>query len=236
MIQRRVVGVVGAGNVGTAAAYAMFSQRVANEIVLVDADHRRAQGEAMDLAHGQALVGRVEVRAGDYADLANAQVVVVAAGVNQRPGESRLDLHARNLAVFCDVAAGLDRHAPGAILIVATNPVDLLTYELQEMSRRPHRSILGTGTLLDTARLRASLGVLYDVSPKSVHAYILGEHGDSEVPLWSGATIGGLPIRSRTIRGRSFDAASMQRLSRRCGTRRGTSSSARAIRTSRSDW
>jgi L-lactate dehydrogenase len=212
MIQRRVVGVVGAGNVGTAAAYAMFTERVASEIVLVDVNRRRAEGEAMDLAHGQALVGRIDVRAGGYADLTDAQVVVIAAGVNQAPGESRLALHGRNRAVFREVAAALDQYAPGAVLLVATNPVDLLTHEMQELSRRPRSSIIGTGTLLDTARLRAGLGARYGVSPRSVHAYILGEHGDSEVAIWSNATIGGLPFWERTVRGRPFDAAAMQAL------------------------
>jgi L-lactate dehydrogenase len=159
----------------------------------------------MDLAHGQALVGRTDVRAGAYEDLSRAHVVVVAAGVNQRPGESRIKLLERNLDVFADIASALDRHAPSSVLLVATNPVDILTHALQELSSRPHSSIVGTGTLLDTARLRAALGRRYEVSPKSVHAQILGEHGDSAVPVWSSAAIGGLLLRERTVLGKTLD-------------------------------
>lgn len=128
MIQRRTVGIVGTGNVGVAAAYALFNRRTASDIVLVDKDRRRAEGEAMDLMHGQALVGRVTVRAGSYEDLATAQVILLCAGVGQRPGETRLDLLNRNAEVFREIARELDRHAPRAIVLVATNPVDVLTY------------------------------------------------------------------------------------------------------------
>lgn len=214
-VQRRKVGLVGVGHVGVAAAYALFVRRTAAEIVLVDQDRRRAEGEAMDLMHAQALVGRATVRAGSYEDLADAQVVLIAAGVGQRPGETRLDLLNRNAAVFREIARELDRHAPEAILIVATNPVDVLTYALQELTRRPPGRVLGTGTLLDTARFRALLGEHYGVDPRSVHAYILGEHGDSEVPVWSNAAIGGLPLRENSVQGKPFDRAAMDALFQR---------------------
>jgi L-lactate dehydrogenase len=212
MIQRRTVGIVGTGNVGIAAAYALFHRRLASDIVLIDKDPRRAEGEAMDLMHGQSLVGRVSVRAGSYEDLAEAQVVLIAAGAHQRPGETRLDLLNRNTEVFREVARELDRHAPGAILVIATNPVDIVTYVMQELSRRPPEQVIGTGTTLDTARFRALLGAHYGVDPRSVHAYILGEHGDSEVPLWSSASIGGLPILDRTVLGRPWDRPVMDAL------------------------
>lgn len=212
MIQRRKVGIVGVGNVGVAAAYALFYRRLASEIVLLDRDTKRAEGEAMDLMHGQALVGRVTVRAGSYEDLADAQVVLITAGAAQHPGETRLDLLNRNADILREIAAGLDRHAPGAILVVATNPVDILTWMLQELSSRPHGRVLGTGTTLDTARFRSLLAQHYGVDPRSVHAYIVGEHGDSEVPLWSSATIGGLPLRDRTVLGRPFDREAMDAL------------------------
>jgi L-lactate dehydrogenase len=211
-IQRRTVGIVGTGNVGVAAAYALFNRRVASEIVLIDKDHRRAEGEAMDLMHGQSLVGPVTVRAGSYEDLGDAQVVILSAGVGQRPGETRLDLLNRNAEVFREIARELDRHAPGAILVVATNPVDVLTYVLQELSERPNGRIIGTGTLLDTARFRALLGARYGVDPRSVHAYILGEHGDSEVPLWSDASIGSLRLVDGAVLGRTFDREAMDAL------------------------
>jgi L-lactate dehydrogenase len=211
-MSKDAVGIIGTGNVGVAAAYALFQRQIASSLVLVDLDRRRAEGEAMDLMHGQALVGRVTVRAGDYADLAGCQVVVICAGVGQKPGESRLDLLNRNAAVFRQIAAELDRYAPEAVLVVATNPVDILTAVMQRLSARPHRLVVGTGTMLDTSRFRALLGEHYGVNPRSVHAYILGEHGDSEVPIWSSATIGGLPIVPNEINGRVFEAAALQRL------------------------
>jgi len=213
MIQRRIVGVVGTGNVGAAAAYALFNQSLASKIILVDKDQQRAEGEAMDLMHGQILVSRMTVRAGDYADLSDAQVIILSAGASQQsPDESRLDLLQRNADIFREIIGALDAHAPGAILIVATNPVDVLTYVSQELSERPAHRIIGTGTLLDTARFRALLGQRYGVDPRSVHAYILGEHGDSEVPIWSNATIGGQPLLDQTVLGTAFDRATMQRL------------------------
>ncbi len=212
MLQRRVVGLVGTGHVGVAAAYALFIKGLASELILIDKDARRAEGEAMDLMHGQALVGSLTVRAGGYPDLKDAQIVIISAGVAQRPGESRLALLNRNAEVFREIIGELDRHAPDAILIVATNPVDILTYVAQELSRRPAEHIIGTGTLLDTARFRALLGQYYGVDPRSVHAYILGEHGDSEVAIWSQVAIGGQRILNRTVLGRPFDRERMQQI------------------------
>jgi len=212
MRQRRVVGLVGTGHVGVAAAYALFIKGLASELILIDKDARRAEGEAMDLMHGQSLVGSMTVRAGTYADLQEAQIVIISAGVAQRPGESRLALLNRNAEVFREIIGELDRHAPGAILIVATNPVDILTYVAQELSQRPAEHIIGTGTLLDTARFRALLGQYYGVDPRSVHAYILGEHGDSEVAIWSQVAIGGQRILNRTVLGRPFDRERMQQI------------------------
>ena len=213
MIQRRTVGIVGTGNVGTAAAYALYNQGLASEILLLDQDARRAEGEAMDLMHGQLLVGRVECRAVDYPAMSDAQVIVLSAGSSQQsPDDSRLDLLERNARIFREVIGALDEHAPGAILVVATNPVDVLTYLSQEMSERPNERVIGTGTLLDTARFRALLGRHYGVDPRSVHAYILGEHGDSEVPIWSNATIGGQNIQGRTVLGQEWDANTMAAL------------------------
>jgi L-lactate dehydrogenase len=211
MIQRRTVGIVGIGNVGTAAAYAMFNQSLASEILLLDQDTRRAEGEAMDLMHGQQLVGGITCRAVDYPALSNAQIIVLSAGASQQsPDETRLDLLRRNAEIFQEIIIQLDKHAPNAILVVATNPVDVLTYISQELSSRPNRRILGTGTLLDTARFRALLGRHYGVDPRSVHAYILGEHGDSEVPIWSNATIGGQHIYERAVLGKEWDRDTMQ--------------------------
>jgi L-lactate dehydrogenase len=213
MIQRRTVGIVGTGNVGVAAAYALFNQRLASEIILLDKEKDRAKGEAMDLMHGQLLVGNVNIRAGDYDDLSNAQVVIIAAGISQSsPEDNRLNLLNQNIQVFRDIIAKLDAHAPNAILVIATNPVDILTHAAQKVSSRPASKVIGTGTLLDTARFRSLLGKYYGVDPRSVHAYILGEHGDSEVPIWSQATIGGTSIKNATILGKSFDKERMDRI------------------------
>ncbi len=204
---RRTLAVVGCGAVGAAAAYAAFTKRVASEILLVDQAPARAEGEAMDLMHGQALVGRVVVRAVGYEALGSADVVLVAAGANQKRGESRLDLLQKNAKVMRDVVAALDAHAPEAIVIVSTNPVDLLTKLAIRSSRRPAAKIFGTGTTLDSARFRALLGERFGTSPRSVHAYVLGEHGDSEVPVWSNATVGGVPVGHATTLGALDEAA-----------------------------
>jgi L-lactate dehydrogenase len=194
MFQSRSVAVIGAGSVGAAAAYALFVGRTASEILLVDKDRARAEGHAMDLMHGQALVGRADVRAASYEDLGRAQVVVVAAGRNQKKGESRLDLLRCNAETVTGIVGELDRHAPEAIVLVATNPVDVLTRVAVKRSTRPAARVIGTGTTLDSARFRALIGAALDVSPRSVHAYVLGEHGDSQVPIWSQAAFGGVPV------------------------------------------
>lgn len=197
MIQARSVAVVGAGSVGIAAAHAMFVGRTASEILLVDKDASRAEGHAMDLMHGQALVGRVDVRAASFADLGRAQVVVVAAGRNQQRGESRLDLLRGNAEIIQSIVDELDRHAPDAIVLVATNPVDILTRHAVLRTKRAPERLFGTGTTLDSARFRALIGAALDVSPRSIHAYVLGEHGDSQVPIWSQASFGGVRVAPR---------------------------------------
>lgn len=209
-IQR--IGIIGAGNVGVAAAFALFVQKNCSEIVLVDVNKSRTQGEAMDLMHGQAYVGRIVVRAGEYEDLAGCQVVVVTAGASQKPGETRLDLLNRNAKIFRSIAGELDKYVPDAVVIVASNPVDVLTYIMQKMSDRPHHRVIGTGTMLDTSRFRALLGEHYDVSPRSVHGYILGEHGDSEFPAWSTLTIGGKSPYRSTILGKPWSDGEMDDL------------------------
>jgi L-lactate dehydrogenase len=209
-VQGTHVGMVGAGHVGMAAAAALFHTSVVSRLTLVDVDGRRAEGEAMDLMHGQALVGPCDVRSGPWDALTGAAVVVVSAGVGQRPGESRLDLLSRNVGVFEEVAAELDRHAPEAVVVVATNPVDVMTRVLDFLSVRPRAKILGTGTMLDSARLRAVLGRHYGIDPQSVHAYVLGEHGDTEFVPWSLVRIGGTAIRDRrNLLGTDWDEAAM---------------------------
>lgn len=214
MIEARSVGIVGVGSVGTAAAYATFLRRAASEILLVDLEHARAEGVAMDVMHGQALVGRTDVRAATFAELAASQIIVITAGRNQRPGETRLQLLRDNANVVRTIIGELDRHAPEAILLVATNPVDILTDIAIAESSRPASRILGTGTTLDSARFRALLGLAYGVSPRAVHAMVIGEHGESQVPLWSLATVGGSRIVDGPIAGVSLDGAARDRIAR----------------------
>ena len=215
MIQKRTIGIVGVGNVGVAAAYAIFIRGLASEIILIDKDTRRAEGEAMDLVHGQAFSESITVRSGDYPDLESAQLVVITAGVAQKPGETRLDLLNRNAGVFGEIVGELDRHTPRSVLVIASNPVDILTYVTQKISRRDPDRIIGTGTMLDTGRFRALLGRHYGVDPRSVHAYILGEHGDTEVPVWSTANIGGVSLAENTALGKSFDPDELNNLFKR---------------------
>lgn len=212
MIQKRTIGIVGAGKVGTAAAYCMFIHNTASEIILVDRDAQRAEGEAMDLMHGASLGEPATVRAGALEDLGAAQLIVLSAGTGRKAGESRLDLLNRNVAIFRDIVEKLDQYAPNAILVVATNPVDIITHAIQQLSQRPRSHVIGTGTMLDTSRFRASLAAHYGVAPRSVDAYILGEHGDTEVPVWSNASIGGLRIQERPVLGKPFDEETMRRL------------------------
>jgi L-lactate dehydrogenase len=212
MIQKRSIGIVGVGNVGVAAAYAIFMRGLASEIILVDNNWKKAEGEAMDLMHGQSFFENITVRAGDYTELQSVQVVVITAGLAQKPGETRLDLLNRNAGVFKEIVDRLDEHSPESVLVIASNPVDVLTYATQKLSRRDPSRMIGTGTMLDTGRFRALLGDHYGVDPRSVHAYILGEHGDTEVPIWSTASVGGVPLAHNSVMGKPFDEDEMNRL------------------------
>lgn len=212
MMKKQAVGIIGCGNVGIAAAYTLFNRDKASDIILIDMDERKAEGEAMDMMHAQAFAEPVNVRAGSYEDLAEAKVVVISAGSGRKAGESRLDLLNRNVSIFKGIVSELDKHAPDAVLVIATNPVDIITYVVQKLSKRPRFQVIGTGTMLDTARFRAALGKRYGVDPRNVHAFIVGEHGDSEVPIWSKASIGGLRLKEGTVLGKDFDKQEMDEL------------------------
>jgi L-lactate dehydrogenase len=189
----RVV-VVGTGNVGSTFAYALMFSGLAAEIVLIDANHARAEGEAMDLNHTEPFTGATRVWAGNYSDCAGAAITVVAAGTGQRPGETRLDLVKRNAEIFGKIVPEIAKNNPDGILLIATNPVDVLTYASLKFSGLPPNRVFGSGTILDTARFRHLLSKHFGVDPRSVHAYIIGEHGDSEVPVWSLANIAGFRL------------------------------------------
>ena len=183
--------------VGSTAAYALVMSGVGREIVLVDLNRARAEAEANDIFHAVPFAHPLNVRAGDYPDLAGAGVVVIAGGVAQKPGETRLELLKRNARVFGQIVPSVLRHAPEAVLLVVTNPVDIMTHLAAHFAAGfgvPHTRVIGSGTTLDTARFRALLGRHFDVDPQHVHGYVLGEHGDSEVLAWSQATIAGLNL------------------------------------------
>ncbi|HEY0321319.1 MAG TPA: L-lactate dehydrogenase [Pyrinomonadaceae bacterium] len=189
------VAIVGCGNVGATSAYELITSGVAREVVLIDKDHRRAEGEAMDLQHAVPLVRPVRVWAGDFKDAARSQVVVIAAGVSSHPGETRLDLLGRNVVVVRDCVAKLMAENFNGVILMTTNPVDVLAQVAQEESGLPVGRVLGSGTVLDSARLRSILGAALGVEARSIHAYIIGEHGDSEVAAWSSSTIAGVSLR-----------------------------------------
>lgn len=207
------VGIVGAGNVGATAAFAMVTTGAASEIVVVDLNAALAHAQAQDILHATPLQRPVRVRAGNYADLAGANVVVLAAGVGQRPGETRLELLGRNAKVFGAIIPEVLNAAPEAILLIASNPVDVMTEIAVKISRLPPGRVFGSGTILDSSRFRALLGEHLDIAPTSVHAYVLGEHGDSEVLWWSGASAAGLSVTEMAAqRGRPLDAAAKARI------------------------
>ncbi len=191
---RNRVAVIGCGHVGATTAYALMLNGLAPEIVLVDKDPARAEGEAMDLQHAVPISRPVRVWAGTYADAAGAAIAVIAAGAGGTPGESRLDLLDRNVGVIRECIRELKQEGFGGILLMTTNPVDILAQIAQEESGWPTGRVIGSGTVLDTARLRAILGETLEVEPRSVHAYIIGEHGDSEIAAWSTAQVAGVPL------------------------------------------
>jgi L-lactate dehydrogenase len=193
------VGIVGTGLVGSTAGYALVMQGIGRELVLVDKYAARALAEADDLRHAVPFAHPLEVGAGDYADLAGCRVVLLCAGVGQKPGESRLHLLQRNAAVFREAVPQILEHAPGAVIVIATNPVDVMTHLTAQIVAECGGSpslVLGSGTTLDTARFRSLLGSHCGVDPHHVHGYVVGEHGDSEVLTWSLVTIAGMPLEA----------------------------------------
>lgn len=191
------IGVVGTGFVGATAAYAMVMTGVGREIVMVDLDENRARAEADDIRHAVPFAHPINITAGSYADLVDSRVVILTAGVNQKPGESRLQLLDRNAAIFASIVPQVLAVAPDAVLVVATNPVDIMTHLTAHFATQlgvPATRVLGSGTTLDTARFRTLLAARLNVDAVHVHAYVVGEHGDSEVLVWSQVAIGGIPL------------------------------------------
>jgi len=188
------IAVIGTGRVGASCAYALQLRGLASEIVLINANRKRAEGEAMDINHGSQFTKPVRVWAGDYKDCRDADVVVLAAGTSQKPGDTRLDLLKNNVAILQRMLAPALRYLEDTIVIVAANPVDVLTYLAWQMTGLPSHQVIGSGTILDTARFRFLLGQHFKVDTHSIHAFIIGEHGDSQVPVWSLANIAGMRL------------------------------------------
>jgi L-lactate dehydrogenase len=185
---------VGAGNVGATYAYALLLSGLASEIVLIDANRPKAEGEAMDLNHAVPFAHPTRVWAGDYPDCAGSAITVLTAGAGQKPGETRLDLVKKNAAIWRQIIPEVVKQNPTGLLLLATNPVDVLTHLAVKLSELPPQQVIGSGTILDTARFRYLLSEHFGVDARSVHAYVIGEHGDSEVPVWSLANIAGMRL------------------------------------------
>ncbi|RCW67045.1 L-lactate dehydrogenase [Saliterribacillus persicus] len=190
----RKVVIIGTGFVGSSYAYSLLNQGVANELVLVDLNKDKAEGEARDLNHGMPFGAPMKIKAGDYSDCHNADLVVITAGANQKPGETRLDLVSKNAKIFKGIVQSIMDVGFDGIFLVATNPVDILSDITLEVSGLPQERVIGSGTILDTARFRYLLSEHFEVDSRNVHAYIIGEHGDSELPVWSHVQIGGIPL------------------------------------------
>ncbi|GEM01249.1 L-lactate dehydrogenase [Halolactibacillus halophilus] len=188
------VAIVGTGFVGSSYAYSLVNQGTVSEIVLIDLNKDRAEGEAQDLNHGVPFGSPMKIRAGDYADCHNVDLVVITAGANQKPNETRLDLASKNAKIMRGIVKEIMASGFDGILLIASNPVDVMTHVAYEASGLPKERVIGSGTILDTARFRYLLSDYFQVDSRNVHAYIVGEHGDSELPIWSHVTIGGLPL------------------------------------------
>lgn len=193
-VNDRKVAVIGCGFVGAASAFALLESGLFSEMVLIDVDAERAEGEALDISHGMAFASPMSIYAGTYDDIADAGVIVVTAGVGQKPGETRIDLVHRNVEVFRGIMGEIRARDCGGILLVVSNPVDVLTYAAIRLSGMPESRVIGSGTVLDTARLKQIIGERLEVDPRNVHARILGEHGDSEIIAWSSAHVAGIPL------------------------------------------
>ena len=196
--KKNKIVVVGAGNVGETIAYTLMIRELTNEIVLVDLNEKRAKGSALDIAHGTAFYDQITVRAGGYEECADASIIIISAGVGRKPGQTRLELAQTNISIAKSIARSIMEYAENPLLLVVSNPVDVLTMAIQKETGLPSNRVIGTGTSLDTARLRYLIGRECGVSISDVIAYVLGEHGDSQVPLWSRVRLGGISLKGFT--------------------------------------
>lgn len=194
IINTRKAVMIGCGFVGSAAVFSLMESGLFTEIVLIDVDHTKAEGEAMDISHGIPFGKPMKIYAGTYDDIVGAEIIIITAGANQKPGETRLDLVHKNVAIYKHIIPEIAKRNFQGILLIVSNPVDILTYVAMKLSGLPENHVIGSGTVLDTARLKYQTGELLGVDSRSVHAFIIGEHGDSEIAAWSSANISGIPI------------------------------------------
>ena len=190
----RKVVMIGCGFVGAACCFSIMQSGLFSEMVLIDSDKAKAQGEALDISHGVPFSKPIKIYAGDYDDIKNASVVIISAGANQKDGETRLDLVKKNISIFKSIIPEIQKRDFNGILLIVANPVDILTSVAIKLSGLPESKVIGSGTVLDTARLKYELGNHLNVDPRSVHAFIIGEHGDSEIAAWSSVNISGVPL------------------------------------------
>lgn len=188
------VGIIGCGFVGATIAYTLMQSSIFREMVLIDVDKEKAVGEAMDLNHGIPFASPISIYAGEYSDLKDAGIIIITAGAGQKPGETRLDLVNKNVAIFKSIVPSITKHVSDAILLVVSNPVDILTWVTLKLSGFKESHVIGSGTVLDSGRLKYVIGEHLKVDPRSVHSFIIGEHGDSEVTAWSSVNVSGIPV------------------------------------------
>lgn len=193
-VNSRKVAMIGCGFVGSASAFAIMQSGLFSEMVLIDANKDKAEGEALDISHGLPFTKPMKITAGDYDDIKDAAIIIVSAGAAQKPGETRLDLVKKNVSIFGSIIPEIAKRDCEGILLIVANPVDILTYVAKKMSGFPENRVFGSGTVLDSARLKYLLGEHLTVDPRSIHAWIIGEHGDSEIATWSSANVAGVPL------------------------------------------
>lgn len=193
-VNPRKAAVIGCGFVGSATAFTLMQSRLFSELVLLDVNMEKADGEAKDIAHGIPFAGQMKIYAGTYDDAADAAIIIITAGANQKPGETRLDLVQKNTAIYQSIIPEIVKRDFGGILLIVSNPVDILTYVALKLSGLLEKRVLGSGTVLDTARLKYALGEHLGVDSRSVHSFIIGEHGDSEIAAWSSTNVSGIPL------------------------------------------
>lgn len=193
-VDLRKVAMIGCGFVGSASVFSLMQSGLFSEIVLIDADQERAEGEAMDISHGIPFARQMKIYAGSYDDITDAAIIIITAGANQKPGETRLDLVHKNVSIFKSIIPEIAKRNCQGTLLIVSNPVDILTYTALKLSGFPENRVIGSGTVLDTARLKYQLGEHLEVDSRSVHAFIIGEHGDSEIAAWSSANVSGIEL------------------------------------------